>query len=56
VLVTATVSEFFSALVTHLEQDIDVSYVMVSEAIENPPERLKTLVIWAVLWQIIFGI
>lgn len=44
---TATGSDFFSALVKHLAQALDVGYVMVSEAIGNPPTRLKTLSIWA---------
>lgn len=44
---TATGNEFFSALVTHLAAAINVPYVLVSEAIGEPPEKLRTLAIWA---------
>jgi two-component system sensor histidine kinase/response regulator len=43
---TATGKEFFAALVTHLAKALDVSYVFVTEAVGQPPEKLKTLAVW----------
>lgn len=43
---TATGKEFFASLVTHLAKALDVSYVLVTEAVGQPPERLKTLAVW----------
>ena len=46
---TATVfgEEFFSALVRNIADALGVAYVMVSEVIGSPPERLHTLGFWA---------
>ena len=44
---TATGTDFFAALVTHLAQALNVPYVLVSEAVGQPPVKLKTLAVWA---------
>jgi signal transduction histidine kinase/DNA-binding response OmpR family regulator len=42
-----TGDDFFPALVKNLAASLDVSYVMVSEAVDNSLEKLHTLAIWA---------
>jgi len=49
-IVTGTASvtgkEFFAALVENLAKALDVPYVLVSEAVGEPPEQLQTLAVW----------
>ncbi len=44
---TATGQEFFTALVTDLAKALDVPYVVLSEAVGQPPKKLKSLAVWA---------
>jgi two-component system, sensor histidine kinase and response regulator len=41
-----TGSEFFSGLVSHLAETLDVAWVMVSEIVDEPTEPLKHLAVW----------
>lgn len=43
---TVTGNEFFGALVSHLSKLLEVPIVLVSEAVGNPPTKLKTLAFW----------
>ncbi|MBW4580899.1 MAG: GAF domain-containing protein [Tildeniella nuda ZEHNDER 1965/U140] len=43
----ATGKDFFPALVKHLAIALEVPYVMVTEVLGDPPDRLKTLAVWS---------
>ncbi|MEC4984616.1 MAG: GAF domain-containing protein [Oscillatoria sp. PMC 1068.18] len=44
---SVTGKEFFSALVKHLGEALEVRYAFVAETVNNEPEKLKTLAFWA---------
>ncbi|MEX0269346.1 GAF domain-containing protein [Leptolyngbyaceae cyanobacterium UHCC 1019] len=50
-IITGTASvtgeEFFAALVRNLAEALGATYVLVSEAVGNPPERFHTLACWS---------